>query len=199
MTSKFERGDRVVIVANTKYSELLVGMTGTVKTAYENNIAVLLDDTKNKRSGYGYFYFTAKQLKHIDKGDEVKMEGNYSIATVKFLEGHNTESTHRYALYDDNVGIGDICVVKSAHHGLGIARIVDIEPKTNETITREIVCRCDFTAFERRQEARKRRAELTKMMQDRAAKLQETALYELLAKDDSEMLKLLTEFKGINV
>lgn len=191
-------GDRVKVLHNHKYSQALIGKEGTVVNAYSpDSISVKFDDVKNSQSGYGYFYFTATQLKKLDKGDEKIMEGNYAIAHVKFLEGTNTDKTYRYALYDSSICIGDICVVKSAHHGFGLAKVVSIEPKTDEAITREIVCKADFSAYEAREASRKRRAELTKLMHERAAKLQETALFAMLAKDDAEMAELLNEYSGL--
>lgn len=191
-------GDRVTVVYNDKYLQLLVGRKGTVKNPYSNDsIAVKLDGINNERSSYGYFYFEAKHLKKLNEGDEKIMEGNYTIAHVKFLEGTNTDKTYKYALYDTTISVDDICVVKSAHHGFGLAKVVDIGPKTDEVITREIVCKADFSEYYAREAARKRKAELGRLMRARAAALQETALFAMLAKDDAEMQQLLSEYNGL--
>lgn len=191
--STYKHGDVIVVVGGHKYREVPIGAIGTVRSAYDGNIAVVFSDIHNKRSSYDCFYFAAREIK-LYKGDKT-MEGNYHIATVKFLEGTNTDTTYRYALYDEgSVAIGDICVVKSAHHGLGIARVVEIEPKTDEKITREIVCKCDFSAYEAREATRKRKAELKKKMSERAAALQELALYKMMAAEDSGMADLMREF-----
>lgn len=196
---KFHIGDRVITLTNGKYRILNVGLIGTVRTAYEGNIAVELDDAYNDRSSKGYFYFTEKQLKLL-KGDyELKMEGNYRIADVQFIEGANKTEVYAYACYDADVNVDDICVVKSAHHGFGIARVVRFREKTDEVITREIVCVADFHKFEAREEARKKRAELKKTMAKRASALQEIAMYEMLAKDDPEMADLLRNYKELEI
>lgn len=190
-------GTRVRILVDPHHDGI-VGMLGTVRSQYDNRITVMIDGKRNKRSGYGCFYFHPSMLEEL-KGDNKIMDGNYMIATMQFLEGHNTDKTYRYALYDFSILIGDICVVKSAHHGFGLARVVDIETKTDEPIKREIVCKADLSAYEAREAARKRRAELGKLMQERAAKLQEITLFAMLAKEDAEMQKLLGEFNNLEV
>lgn len=190
--SKYKRGDIVEVVDANGYREVHVGAIGTVSGTYESSVKVVFDDIHNPRSSYDCFYFKDRNLKYYE-GDKI-MEGNYSIATVQFMDGSNADKTYRYALYDDNVGVGDICVVKSAHHGFGIARVVDIEAKTDEKLIREIVCRCDFSAYETREVTRKRREELMRKMDTRAAALQKIALYKMMATEDSSMAELMREF-----
>ncbi len=198
MKYNFSYGDTVMVLHTSKYNNvILAGEVGTVKQAYQSNIAVELYNYKNSNSSKGYFYFKESDLKLYDKGDDKFMEGNYSIAHVRFLEGTNTEKLYRYALYDNDVGVGDIVVVKSAHHGFGIAQIANIEPKNNEPVTREVICKADFSAYYAREAARKRRAELGTMMRERAAKLQETVLYKMLAKEDTEMQQLISEYETL--
>lgn len=190
----FEHGD-IVVVLDAKYREVPVGSIGTVRSTYDNSVTVKFANIHNPRSGYDCFYFKAKQLKHY-KGDKI-MEGNYMIAIVHFLGDTNTERTYKYAMYPDLFGkvtVGDVCVVKSAHHGMGIAEVVSIEPKTDEKITREIVCVCDFSDYYVREATRKRRAELKAKMAKRAAALQELALYKMMAAEDSSMAELMKEF-----
>lgn len=198
--SKFRDGDVVVVVArHTRYRNIPIGAVGVVYCAnpmYENNIAVKFDCFHNGRSGYDCFYFKANEIE-LYKGETKIMEGNYHIATVKFLDGNNTDKTYRYALYDDSINIGDICVVKSAHHGLGVAAIINVEDKTDEKITREIVCKCDFSAYEEREARRKRKEELKRKMNARAAALQEIALFKLMSENDNDMASMLQEFEGL--
>ena len=191
MISNFAYGDVVEVVDNGKYKEVPVGAIGKVRSAYDNQIAVVFDNIHNHRSSYDCFYFKTKQLKYY-KGDKI-MEGNYRIANVRFLDEKDSK-TYRYAVYDETINIGDICVVKSAHHGMGVAHIMDIEPKTDEKIIREVVCKCDFSAYVSRESMRKRRAELKRKMAARAAQLQEIALYKMMAAEDADMADLMREF-----
>lgn len=195
MTTRFSIGDRVEVISDN-YKGRTTGMTGTVRSNYEDNIAVNIDGMTNTRSSYGCYYYKNKQLKLL--GGDTIMEGNYRIAHVKFLEGTNTDTVYHYALYDGTLAWeGDICVVKSAHHGFGLARIVEITPKTDEAITREIVCRADFSEYEARVAQRKRKAELMAEMKKRAAAAQEIMIYRNLAASDPAMAELLKEYENL--
>ena len=191
MKIEFNIGDRVEVISD-RYRGRTVGLTGTVRTTYASNIAVNLDSMTNTKSSYGCFYYNNNQLKKLEGG--TIMEGNYNIAYVKFLEGSNNNIYH-YALYDGTEAtIGDICVAKSANHGFGLVRIVDIKPKSNEDITREIVCKADFSAYTEREACRKRKAELVSEMKKRAAAVQEILIYKTLAASDPAMAELLSEY-----
>lgn len=191
-------GDRVR-VKRSKYKEIGPDLMGTVRSMYLDSIAVEIDCFTNQRSEYGWYYFTRKQLEQVTSGGTKHMEGNYRIAIVHFIDGSNTNVAYQYACYDDDIKEGDICVVKSAHHGFGIAKIHALEPKNDTVITREIVCKADFTAYNSRENARKRREELKKKMAARAAQLQEVALYAMLAKEDADMSELLKEYEGLGL
>jgi hypothetical protein len=195
MKIDFSIGDRIEVTSDN-YRGRTVGLTGTVQFLYKGSIAVNIDGKTNTRSSYGCFYYKNNQLKML--GGDTIMEGNYNIAHVKFLEGSNTENIYHYALYEGTEAtIGDICVAKSAHHGFGLVRIVDILPKSNEAITREIVCKADFTAYNDRVAQRKRKAELMTEMKKRAAAAQEILIYKNLAASDPAMAELLSEYESL--
>lgn len=194
MTNNFKRGDVVEVIDPNGYQEVRVGAIGTIRSKYEGRVTVVFADIRNPRSSYDCFYFNATQLKFYE-GDKI-MEGNYRIADVMFLD-EKGNNTYRYAVYDETINIGDICVVKSAHHGMGIARIMGIDPKSDEKIIREVICKCDFSAYEAREAARRRMDELKRKMAARAAQLQELALYKMMAAEDASMAELLKEFEGL--
>lgn len=189
------KGDRVEVISDN-YLGRTVGLVGTVRSNYVDSIAVNIDDITNTRSSCGCFYYKNNQLKKL--GGDIIMEGSYTIAHVKFLAGSN--SIYHYALYEGTEAtIGDICIGKSAHHGFGLVRIVDIQPKSNEVITREIVCKADFSAYEERVACRKhkRKAELVSEMKKRAAPVQEILIYKNLAASDPVMAELLSEYEKL--
>lgn len=192
----FRIGDRVTLRTNGKYKALEAGMHGTVRLMYECNYTVQIDGHINPRSAKGYFYFTEKQLEIFKEEDKI-MTGNYRIADVQFIEGVNKNEVYAYACYDEDVYVDDICVVKSANHGFGIAKVVRLRARTDEEIIREIVCKADFSKYDTRVANRKKQAELKKAMASRASKLQELSMYELLAKNDPEMAELLSAYKEI--
>ena len=192
----FNYGDRITIRTSGKYKQLVAGMRGTVISRWEHQYTVQIDGHVNQRSTKGYFYFQEKQLE-ILKEEDYTMRGNYRIADVQFIEGANKTEVYAYACYDEDIYVDDICVVKSANHGFGIAKVVRLRAKTDEAITREIVCKADFSTYNKRVADREKQAELKKLMAARASKLQELSMYELLAKSDPEMAELLGKYKEI--
>lgn len=203
---KFKCGDRVKVAFNHYKSVDLIGVVGTVKLPYygKERVGVELDNFYNQNSSYGYYYFAESQLEKLSKGEShimndnaLKIDGNYRVAHVQFVEGTNTRKTYAYACYDDCICEGDVCVVKSAHHGFGIAVVKDIVPKTDEEMSREIICKVDFSAYNNRVENRKMRAKVKEEMAKRAEALQEIALYEMLSKTDPEMKDMLEAYKEL--
>ena len=201
--NEFVVGDRVELVrTSSKYKRIPVGVTGTVTNVYNpSSIRVRLDLYTNITSKYGDYYFEAKHLKITNdesnnEGSITIMTGNYRVAEMQFIEGNNTDRTYNYACYDPSIIEGDICVVKSAHHGMGIARVAGFTCTTEE-MTREIICKCDFSDYNTRVENRKRMIELKDLMTARAKKLQDIALFQMLAKEDSEMACMLADYQRL--
>lgn len=193
----FTQGDKIIIVRGGTYKEVPQGSTGVVVNDYLGSVAVIIDGINNPRSSRNCFYFKSRCIRHINEKETIIMEGNYRIAQIKFLEGSNTDKTYPYACYDLSMTAGDICVVKSENHGLGIARVIEIGPKTDEKITREIVCKCDFSDYRKREAVRKRKAELVQMMHSRAEELREIALFKALAANDEGMAAMLNEYSEL--
>lgn len=192
----FSIGDRIVVLNRGNYKKVCVGDTGTVRNIYSNSIRVAIDDKVNTASQYGQFYFEANQLDIINEKETIIMTGNYTIAEVQFLEGSNSNHKYSYACYDPTIAVGDICVVKTAHHGLSIAKVTGFID-SDEELTREIVCRADFTEYNKRVEARKRMAELKDLMNIRAKQLQDVALFKMLAKEDADMAAMINEYEKL--
>lgn len=200
--NEFVVGDRVELVhVSPKYKRIPVGVTGTVRNVYNpSSIRVHLDAYTNITSKYGDYYFSHKELKRINtesnnEGSTI-MTGSYRTAEVQFIEGNNADCKYIYACYDPSIVEGDICVVKSARHGLGIAKVAGFI-STTEELTREIVCKCDFSDYNKRVENRKRMAELKDLMTARAKQLQDIALFQMLSEKDSDMASMLAEYQKL--
>lgn len=200
--NEFVVGDYVEIMRKpSKYKKLPVGATGIVTNVYNPaSIRVRVDGFENHASQYGEFYLTAKELKRIDIESKTEgsiiMTGNYRVAEVQFIEGNNTDHKYVYACYNPEVVEGDICVVKTAHHGFGIVRVVGFI-STTEELTREIIAPVDFSAYNKRVEDRKRMAELKDLMKARAKQLQDIALFQMLAEKDPEMACMLADYQRL--
>jgi hypothetical protein len=122
---------------------------------------------------------------------------NYlNIAKVKFVDGNN-ERTYDYANYDVFLKAGDLCVVKTANHGLGLARVVEIIDRNDIETQREIVSIVNTEDYDLRVATRAKAAELKTKMQERAKQLQDIDLYQMLAKDDPAMMELLIEYQTL--
>lgn len=200
----FAIGDRVRVV-DRKYREVPVGVEGTVEKIYAGNISVNVDGRYNTNSQYGYYYYDAKQLELLNEGsnnnmsknsNQPAMTGNFRVAEMQFLEGHNTSTKYMFACYDASIDVDDICVVRTLNHGFGIAKVVSFT-ETSEKIYREIICHADFSCYNKRVADRKRMNELLDLMQSRAADIQQLGLFKLLAKEDAGMQSLLSEFERL--
>ena len=201
----FKVGQRVVVTGCARYGGKHVGCAGEVYAVYEDSVSVRLDGLRNGASNYGVFYFTRDDLVHekakVNKEDKnmQKMTNYVNIAEVQFLDDKVAFRTFEYANYDPDIKPGDLCVVMSAHHGMGLAEVIDIKQTATEDLYREIVCKVDTSVYEARVELRKKAAELKQRMQERAKKLQDIVLYQTLAKEDAEMAQMLQEFKELNI
>lgn len=202
-------GRRVRVIETSRYHGKCTGQTGTIRACYGTSMAVALDFSSNKNSTHGSFYFDISELEILknektataaDKGENnmEKMSNYLNVAVVRFLDGNNTFATYEYANYEPNLAVGDLCVVASAHHGLGLAEVVEIKDSTEEDLFREIVQAVDLSAYEKRVTRRKEAAELKRQMQERAKQLQDLVLYQTLAKEDPTMAQLLSSYQALN-
>lgn len=208
MPKKFEVGDRVRVIARGHYKDRAVGRFGVVKSCWwgSDSIGVTLEGISNGSSKYGYFYFKSHELEFLSCettntkifGGENTMQNieNYiNIALVQFLDDSRAPAgLYEYANFDESLQVGDQCVVMSAHHGLGLAEVVDFKEKATAPVLREIVARFDTSAYNARVEQRKKAADLKIKMQERAKQLQDLALYQVLAQNDSEMAQMVKDY-----
>jgi hypothetical protein len=203
----FESGTRILVRRCTSYSKH--DYSGTfgrvVLNSYDayGKILVDLDGETNPYSAHGYFYFKPYELEVVNDDNDILEENNMqnitnylNIARIKYLD-NNTPSRWDYANFDYALKVGDLCVVKSAHHGLGLARVTEIIDRNDLEVTREIVAKVDTELYDFRVKARKDAAELKAKMQERAKKLQDIALYQMLAKDDPEMQNMLEQYQSL--
>lgn len=199
----FEIGSRVRVTKQHKYKSVdLIGEHGIVRAINGSDISVKLDNTCNPNSSYGVFYFAPGELVIIDKQMEVKtMQTNITnylnIARIKFIGGYGNTKTYEYANFDPELKVGDICVVKSANHGFGVAKVEEIVDQNDIATQREIVAKVNIDAYNERVANREKSAELKAKMQERAKQLQDIALYEMMAGNDPTMSELLKEYKAV--
>ena len=197
---------RVIKNGSYKYRDL-VGKLGTVKynSPQWNRLGIELDDLRNGRSCLGVFYFKSDEIEIVtnDIMEENDMATNINNITgykqaiyVKFI-GDSNMCGYVYASFEDKLEVGDLVVVKPAHHSINLARVEEILDGTDYETTREVVCKVDTTAYNERVKVRNQAAELKAKMEERARKLQDVALYKMLAENDPEMQDLLNRYQSL--
>lgn len=127
--------------------------------------------------------------------------GKYKIALVNFLKGTNTTKDYAFALFDDSIDIDD-CVLCDTNYGYQVAKVVNIVSKEEYAgvdVTKEIICKVDFTAFNQRIEERHRKKELKAKMDALVADDKEMMIYRVLAEKNPEMAAMLDEYAKLNV
>lgn len=201
-------GQRVEVIGPGHYGGKCMHQTGVIRAVWsKDSIGVDLDFMNNDGSSYGYFYFKLCELELInnktadaeEKEKNMQKLTNYlNIATINFLDDPAGLKSIDCANYDPTLAEGDLCVVQTAHHGLGLAQVVKITEGTRNDIVREIVARVDTSAFDARIEQREKAAELKAKMQERAKQLQDIVLFQTLAKEDPEMAKMLQDYLALN-
>lgn len=204
----FDTDTRVRVIRCSSYKKYdYTGLLGTVVSnrygAY-GSIVVKLDGATNPYSGTGRFYFKPHELEIVKECNNDILEENnmqniinyFNIVKIQYLD-NSTPSRWEYANFDSGLKVGDLCVVKSAHHGLGLAKVVEIIDRNDAEVTREIVAKVDTEMYDFRVKARKEAAELKAKMQERAKQLQDVMLYQMLAKEDPEMQSMLERYQDL--
>lgn len=132
----------------------------------------------------------------LDK-EEYIMDMNYTMVKVKYLDSSISKCDLIFAAYEP-YEVNDYVVVNSGHHGFVVAQVTVVENVEGSVqYGREIICKVDMSAYEDRKARAKRRAELKGKMEAKVKELQETAIFEMLAKEDAGLAEMLKEFKEL--
>lgn len=201
----YDIGTKIRITAiPTKYKNYdLYGKTGIVRSTHVNNMAILVDGVSNRSSGWGYFYLPAHCITHVDNKEDNNMiidcnniKNYLNAVKIKFI-GDCNPCKYVYANFESDVKVGDLVVVKPAHHAISLARVEEILEGNDYETTREVVAKVYTDYYDDRVKTRNQAAELKAKMQERARQLQDIALYQMLAKDDPDMQTLLNEYQSL--
>lgn len=196
----FENGDTVKVVSCSKYKDKYIGVIGTVEKTGFSSIGVRLKEYTNKSSRYGLFWFNEDELTRMKtkRKEEYFMDKNYHPVIINFISGSNTDVPYTYAAYE-NYAEGDYVVVHTGHHGMTVAKVKAMGTEDDKVeYGREIICKIDMTAYNDRKARAKRKAELKSKMEAKVKELQETAIFEMLAKEDTGLAEMLKEFKELS-
>lgn len=189
-------GDQVTIKGKSAYNGQFFGCIGVVERTYKSNmIGVRLDGKANPCSRYDVYWFPKKDIQELEREEEVIMLSGYRVVKVSFPDSDNAVN---YALYDENICVGDYVVVSTGHHGLAVGIIGEICDDTEKVrCNREVVCKADVNAFFDRKKKAERLAALKIEMDAKVKELQKNLIYEALAERDESLRALLDEFKEL--
>ena len=197
---KFKKGDKVQVISECQS----YGQIGTVMNLYNSwmyghkYVEIRLNNGIKNRYNENSLVL-ANEQNNIDKGDNYMLMGNYKIAMVKFVQGTNTVKGYAFALFDNSIVVDDLVLCDTAN-GYSVAKVVELLP-LNEykgvTVTKEIICKVDFTDFENRKANRAKAKQLKTEMDKKIKDLQELTLYEMMAEKSPELKEMLEVYKGL--
>lgn len=194
----FPIGTEVEVIKEDLQSYGLIGVVVKHPIQYPNSVVVRFDNWDNR--GTKELYINKNNLRLKGETKEMsEVKGNYGVVMVKFLQGTNTIKEYAFALFDTSVLIGD-CVLCDTANGYNVAKVVNIiskEEYVGEKVTKEIICKVDFSEFEKRKELRKKKENIKKQMDKMVKDNQELVLYQMLAEKNPEMAKMLEEYKQL--
>lgn len=195
-------GSTVKVKNCRQYKGIYKGDIGEVTRTYKEMYGVKFEELTNPNSSYGVFWFRASQIqfiteKTIEREDDFIMMENYKRVGVSFLE--RDTGVYVYALYQDDVEVGDTVVVNTGHHGLAVAKIVTLDDSKLGKVryNREVVCKVDLTAYEERKQRVARAAELKQAMDAKVKEMQNQAIYEMMSEKDPALKVMLDEYKTL--
>lgn len=201
---EFDYEDIVCFNKYSAYGGKFCGKVGTIKRISGSSYGVEIEGETNKNSKYGLFWFGKGEITLSSRNnwkkenkEEYFMDKNYHPIIINFISGSNTNVPYTYAAYEDYTE-GDYVVVHTGHHGMAIAKVKAVGTEEDKVeYGREIICKIDMTAYNDRKVRAKRRAELKGKMEAKVKELRETAIFEMLAKEDAGLAEMLKEFKEL--
>lgn len=138
-------------------------------------------------------------LPHENKRDfegkeEKKMEKH--LVYAKYRNGYSTAKEYVWLGLED-FKAGDLIVVDSSN-GWGVVEVTRTEPYVDgNKANKYVIGKVDNAVYEKYIKAEQAAAALKKKLEARAKKLQNLALWEMLAKDDPEMQELVDQYKQV--
>jgi hypothetical protein len=198
--SKFQHDDIVRVISNCQaYGQIGRIIRYISCNSYCNSNYVQVRLTTGHIKNFNENSLVLENNTMIIKGDHNMITGNYNVAMVKFIQGTNTIKGYAFALFDDNIKIDDLVLCDTAN-GYGVAKVTDILPQDEyegTSVTKEIICKVDFTDFEQRKTNREKAKKLKSEMDKKLKDLQEIALYELMAEKSPELKEMLEAYKSL--
>lgn len=197
----FVVGDRVRVISDCR-TYLKVGTVINIFTNRwnKNNYAsVRLDNGASNN----YNELSLQKIGHVDlatnnKENNMALKGNFRVAVVKHIQGYDVNKEYGFALFDSDINDGDLVLCDNSN-GYTVAKVVRIESQVDygKDVTREIICKCDFTNFNNRKFMREKQKALKAQMDKMVKENQDLILYQAIAEKNPDMKALLDQYKAL--
>lgn len=203
----YKKGDRVTIISKTSMHK---GYLATVRDDELNThgwVQLYVDGTDYQpetyycRDKYLTLAGTSISLVYSDKEGEMtmKLSGFNKVAVIEICE-----RKYHFALYDDDIVVGDKVLVsgRMAAELLTIKDIITVDEakeKFKGDIVAEVKCKVDLSSYEHRVKNREEAAKLRKKMDEEIKKMDELNKYEMYAASNPVLKEMLEKFKELGV
>lgn len=196
MNKKMRIGDTVRVVKKGLMSYKMIGTIIDFPKKYPNCAIIQFENWNDE--GEKTLYIKKVNLERTNKIMDAVV-GNYRIALVKFVQGINTTQKYAFALFNEDVSVGDY-VLCDTSQGYNVAKVEEIQSQIDYSgviVTKEIICKVDMKQYEQRKFNRQRKANLKKKMDKIVAANQNLVLYKAIAESNPEMKALLEELESL--
>ena len=213
---KYVKGDRVRIISNcdsrNQTGVILNYLSPLEYHRYHKQtnkyVRVKLDNgdikkyNENSLRYIGHVELTLEE-ENMSFGNEV--QGNYHVAMVRFIQGTNTSKYYAFAMFEPEIGsvaVGDK-VLCDTTQGYNVAEVISIMSKDDyyedhsTLVTKEIICKVDFSSFDNRISVRRERQSLKAKMDKMVQENQDLILYQAIADKNPDMAELLDQYKAL--
>lgn len=216
----FNVGDAVIVVAQGYNYSNQIGVIanisgGTARVIFEKGnssykferldkwdlpVSYELEHILRKYHVNVYKKYTKKRERKEERKEVKDMATNLTgFKRVAIIDFGGYNNRYAYALYDDSIEVGDTVVVTGKAEGqlLTVTEIINATD-TSVNITAEVIAKVDMSAYNKRVENRKRKAELMRRMDKAIAENSEIDKYAEYAKLLGDgFAKMFEEFKTL--
>ena len=203
----YKYGDRVEIISPTsKYKGYFATIYSERYGCCNNYVNLFVDNTNYKPSFDHNRYLTLVKTSvrpinvNNKKGDDnMKLTGFNKVAVIEC----NSNLDLHYALYDDDIKVGDYVLVtgKLCSQIKQIKNIITIDEAREsykDNIIAEVKCKVDLSAYDQRVKNRIEAEKLRQKMDEEIKKMDELNKYEMYADRNPVLKEMLEQLKKLN-
>lgn len=203
--SKFPIGSYVRVINKNLESYGLIGQVINPEEYYldcsDTCVYICFEHWHNEREKI--LKIKKKNIEKVEDGGNnmasKMLVGNYAVAMC-ILDSDCNKKKYAFAAFpEDDIREGDRVLVDTAH-GQTIAKVDSMMAQMDYNgvdVTKEVICKLDYSNFEKRKESRKRLGNLKNQMDNIVAQNQNMILYTAIAKENPKMAALLNQYKKI--